>query len=362
MPSRSSTLTADLMAAIRDQIRSQVLPPGSRLPSIIALSDQHGVSTITVRIALRRLCEEGLLTSRPGSGFYVTAPQKPAARRHRSIGCLVGSLNSQLFAQVIAGAEEVATANGVRLVLAHSDYQPAREAAALERFAGEVLGVIAMPLPGGANAGAYATLVAGGTPLVLVDSSVDGVAAPLVASDNVVGGRLATRHLVELGRWPVLAVGGERHQSFSERLDGYRLELEAGRGFDPRLALLPEVANEHAGAEAVGRAAAAGLLTPGAGIFCLNDRIARGAMRALAARGLAVPDDVAVVGFDDIEAAHLDPPLTSLRQDARGLGRTAAEELLRRMRPGRAADAPLPRLPPELVVRESSAAVTSPRN
>ncbi len=169
--------------------------------------------------------------------------------------------------------------------------------------------------------------------------------------DNVQGARLATRHLLEQGRRHVAFAGGAsagcpefqlRHQGFMEVL------AESGIGSGPRL---------HADArslESDGYRAGKQLLDSGAAfdaVFAASDLIAMGVIHALQDRGRAVPQDVAVVGFDDIaSAADINPPLTTVRQDTRQAGEFLVENLIRLI-DGQAVESKL--IAPELVVRSS---------
>lgn len=172
-----------------------------------------------------------------------------------------------------------------------------------------------------------------------------------VGCDNQGGGREATRHLLSLGRRNVAFLGhaSSHYPEFHDRYRGHVAALKEG-GIIPRKRLqFDAVTSEEAGA-----AAAEALIASGEtfdAILAASDLIAIGAMRAFAARGIKVPDDIAVVGFDDIAAASFtNPPLTTVLQDTRAAGRTLVETLLGRIREERVEDV---LLPATLVVRRS---------
>ncbi|NKB16739.1 MAG: LacI family transcriptional regulator [Sphingomonadales bacterium] len=169
-------------------------------------------------------------------------------------------------------------------------------------------------------------LNARGTHFVRWGSVVPGQQEVVVGCDNVAGGRQATEHLIERGRRHIGFVGevGDGAPEFRDRHAGYRAALK-GAGMVP---------GPHADAdnsEEAGESAARALIATGApldAIACASDVIAIGVMRALAAAGICVPDAVAVTGFDDILAAHLvNPPLTTVLQDARAAGELLVEKL-----------------------------------
>ena len=173
--------------------------------------------------------------------------------------------------------------------------------------------------------------------------------------DDRQGAMLAVRHLVELGHRRIAFItGSENHPDAIERLGGYRKALEeVGIGFDPGLVAVGDWHEEG------GLRATLGLLESKAhftAIFCVNDQTAYGAMLGLFRKGLSVPGDVSVVGFDDLPSSgYRVPPLTSVRQSIGTLGEQSAQAILDLL----AGDRPRLSPPPvELVVRESSATPT----
>jgi LacI family transcriptional regulator len=197
-------------------------------------------------------------------------------------------------------------------------------------------------------------LVRAGLPCVGIDMEVDGPQAEIVMSDNVDGARKAVAHLQQLGHRRIATITGMlESRPGSDRLRGYRAAVQAAG-----LAYRDEyVAYGDFYAES-GRECAARLLAlpePPTAIFAAADMMAIGAVRAAAELGLRVPEDVSVVGFDDIQLApHLNPPLTTLRQDKAGLGVAAGEALIARIN-GDGARPSRRTLPVELVVRGSTA-------
>jgi LacI family transcriptional regulator len=187
-----------------------------------------------------------------------------------------------------------------------------------------------------------------------IDMEVEGPRAEIVMSDNEAGARQAVEHLIALGHRRIATITGSlESRPGSDRLRGYRASVQAAG-----LAYRDEfVAYGDWYAES-GRECAARLLTlpePPTAIFAASDTMALGAMLAAAQAGLRVPDDVSIVGFDDIQLApHLNPPLTTLRQDKLGLGAAAGEGLIARIA-GATDRPPLRTLPVELVVRGSTA-------
>jgi LacI family transcriptional regulator len=169
--------------------------------------------------------------------------------------------------------------------------------------------------------------------------------------DNFEGGRLATRHLLELGHQRVAFIAGDAdHPDVSERLRGYRDALaEAGLPFDPNLVVQGEY-HEESGLQAVTTLLSRGVHFTA--LFSTNDQMAIGAAHGLQQHGLRVPEDVSLVGFDDLPTSRYAlPPLTTIHQPAYEMGQLAAEAMLALI----GGNTPTQVLPaPRLIVRSST--------
>ncbi len=194
-------------------------------------------------------------------------------------------------------------------------------------------------------------LVGAGAPVV-IQGSLPGTAVPSIDVDNVAAARLAVEHLIKLGHHRIACITNApvTYTAAADRLAGYREALEAaGIDFDP--ALVAEAAFDAAS----GRRQMSALLARAemTAVFVASDVVAFGALAAIREAGLRVPDDISVVGFDDIPLApYFDPPLTTVRLPAFELGRAAGAALIDRVH-GREVNARTV-LPTELVIRSSS--------
>jgi LacI family transcriptional regulator len=281
--------------------------------------------------------------------------------RSRSIGLVIADIVNPFFPPLVRGIEDVAAARGYNLILCDTDEDPVRERAVvsvlLERQVdGLILCASRMPRS------ELARLAHDARHVVLVNRVLSHPSVGAVVIDNVAGARLATAHLLGLGHRRVAYLAGPRlSSSHRKRLRGYRQALEArGAAFDPRLVAGGTVSM------AAGREAMAGLLRlqdPPTAVFAFDDLMAIGALEELRARGHRVPEDVAVVGFDDIDlAAFVDPPLTTVAQPTAEMGRLAANQLVDLIEgvPSRRARRVIT-LMPELVVRASCGFQAPPR-
>jgi LacI family transcriptional regulator len=277
------------------------------------------------------------------------------AGRSRIIALLVLDMANPFFVEVASGAERAARETGLGVMLCNSAESPAEEADYLGLFAEQrVRGVLVTPADTtGRNLESFRRH---GIPYVFVDRVVPSAEACSVSVDDIAGGRLAAEHLIEQGHEHILYISGPMHLTqCQDRRTGALAALAA--------AGLPPEALSHIEADRLdvpsGRDAGARLLgmsrRPTA-VFCANDLLALGVLQSLYAAGIAVPHEIALVGYDDIEfAAAAAVPLTSVRQPAYRMGRAAADLLIEET--GDDAEAHEHRrivLQPELVVRGST--------
>jgi LacI family transcriptional regulator len=198
-------------------------------------------------------------------------------------------------------------------------------------------------------------LVASGTPVVAVDLVVTGKRASYVVSENLDGARLAVRHLHGLGHRRIATIAGlSHHKPAADRLLGYRAELH-DLGLE-RQADYEAQGDFYMQSGETAMRQLLGLHEPPTAVFAASDMMAVGAVKAIEDAGLRCPEDIAIVGYDDIQLAeYFSPPLTTIRQDKRGLGAAAARSLVQMLEDPQASP-PVLMLPVELVVRASCGA------
>ena len=288
---------------------------------------------------------------------YIPNPAARALVRRRtdSIALVVCESDRALFGhpfwtQVIRGVHDGAADADQQVVLLL--WQTAGDAARIERYlaARHVDGVVLIGLHG--DDSMPVRLRGAGLPVVLGGRPFEPSAVTHVDCDNRGGARTAVEHLADTGRRVVATVTGPTDTtSGTDRLDGWR-DAVAARGLDPS----PELVAEGDWSSESGERAMARLLARRPdldGVFVASDTMALGALRALAAAGRRVPDDVGVVGFDGAALAKATaPPLSSVRQPAQEMGRTLVRLLMSTMTGDRPDDV---LFPVELEVRASSA-------
>jgi LacI family transcriptional regulator len=248
----------------------------------------------------------------------------------RILAYLMLDAGNPFFTDVARGVEDAARAAGLAVFLCDSSENAGREAEYLDLLEQQrVQGVLITPVNPGSSR--LVSLPARGTPVVVVDRVIDDDQHCSVAVDDVLGGEVALSHLIELGHTCIAYVGGPTNiGQVVDRRAGARKALE-GAGLPPEnLVELTTAALTVAEGRSAGQRLA-GLprdRRPTAA-FCANDLLALGLLQQCVSLGLRVPDDLAIVGYDDIEfAAAAAVPLTSVRQPRQLLGQTAAELLL----------------------------------
>lgn len=274
--------------------------------------------------------------------------------RTRTIGIVVPDITNPFFPEIVRGAEDAAWQAGYTVALANAVEDPARERAAVRNLAGHRVDGIIVCSPRLADH-ELAELLAAHSAAVLINRHVAGARAVSLMVDDQHGADLAVRHLVAGGRRRLLHLGGpERSASARYRRAGFVAAVKAARLPQDGNRLLSCEPTEEAGYELLARLVAAGASRPGGfdGIVAYNDLSALGAVRALQDAGLRVPEDVAVVGCDDIRLASLaSPSLTTLRIEKYRMGRLACETIFELQRGAHPGDVTFR---PELIVRESA--------
>ena len=279
-----------------------------------------------------------------------TAARTLVTRRSRTIGVITADMSHFGPANTLLGLESASRAAGYSLSLAGlPEISAASLAAAVDRVLDQAVAAVVVIVAHQA-ALTFAQSLRIGVPLVLVEGDLS--ALPLTAGvDQIEGARLATSHLLDLGHETVVHLPGPANWlEAAARREGWRMELEE-RGRP-----IPALMAEGDWSSRSGYEASRAMLRerrPTA-VFAANDQMALGLLRALHEAGIRVPEDVSVVGFDDLpESGFFTPPLTTVRQDFEKLGqRTMA--LLLRVFAGEL-DASEPLVEPLLIVRSSTA-------
>ena len=323
-------------------------------PTMERVAELAGVSKITVSRALRGSdlvrpeVRERVAQVARDIGYRVNlAARNLRTRRSRTIAVVIEQLDrgdrpiaDPLLLSIVGGLLEALAPAGYAILLTTHEHYLSSSAVGAD-------GVVM--LGEGEGGQRLSEIEAAGVPMVAWGEPVSGVKVPVIGSANRLGGRLAAEHLVAEGRMRLLFLGDEQHPEVAARLAGCRDVLAASA------AMLTGVVScaftAEAGARAIATAIADGIAFDA--IFAASDFIAAGACGELVARGIQVPGDVALVGFDDAPVASGNrPALSSIRQDGAAAGRALGEAIVALIE-GTAASVAR-QLPVDLVVRESS--------
>ena len=284
--------------------------------------------------------------------------------RTRTVGLCVFDLSVPYASELLREVDNVALASGYEVLVNCSHGSPAQERENVDAFVRRrVDGILVVPVASEENAGFFSKLARRGVSLVFVDRYLVGSPVDSVGTDNIQGGFLAVDHLVELGHRRIAFVPGPEEHCITvqDRLVGARRAMTA-RGVPgelqvmrpPRAVARPEDYGYEAMRHFLSRGGAPPDARPTA-VFAVNDSVAMGVIAALREQGVAVPQEISVIGFDDLwTARYFQPPLTTVRQDAAGMGQAAIRMLLEMMDGQRPAGRRL-LLEPVLVLRASTA-------
>ncbi|HYN82857.1 MAG TPA: GntR family transcriptional regulator [Gemmatimonadaceae bacterium] len=361
-PGAATPLYQQVALDIRGKIMSGEMPVGTQLPPHRELAVSYGVSIMTINKALSGLVSEGVLHSRVGRGTFVAVRPAPSegSPAREMLGFVLRDLSSPFFSLVAHAAQQRADALGYGLLFSSSSNRLDREEEQIRRFrdlGASGLIIVSMARTYRINEPIQA-LHDAGYPYVMV-SYTEGDDVPWIGMDLDNAGYLATQHLLAMGRRRIGYIGDRIGSIMCElRGRGYRRALEqSGLPVDPALEFdypFEGEWNDYRSGYAVGERIA-GLADPPDAMFVFNDLGALGFQDALLDRGINVPDDIAVVGLDDIElAGRARVPLTTVRQPVDRIGALAVDYVLARLRGEQPPNRQI--LPPQLIVRRSSGA------
>jgi DNA-binding LacI/PurR family transcriptional regulator len=357
---------------LREEIESGIHVPGSRLPAEVTLSARFGVSRGTLRHALQSLRQEGYVEVVPGRGSFVAhgSPGRPQLRR-KVIGVVVPSVAQPFVPDLLGWIEDELHAHGYSMIVGSSGSTREQQAGRIHRILAEgASGIIAYPIDYEPDPPLYGHLVEREFPVVLIDRYIVGLAIDAVLPDNVGGAFAAVSHLLELGHRRIGFVSTDNLSttSVTERLQGYEQALRA-YGIEPErdllLAKLPVRQRWPSPASPTGTPSVAiverflAQERPTA-VFALHESLAQDTAAAADRVGLMVPDDLAIVTFDDDSpAAVASPPLSVVAQPLESMGRTAARLVVERVE-GRRSETARIVLPTTLILRRSTGGAVRP--
>ncbi len=315
-----------------------------------------GVSTATVSRALSGKCDineqtrERILQLAADYHFTPNAIGRGLSlQKTFTLGVVIPDITSSYFPEVFRGVEDVASENGYSIVYLNTDYKIEKERESLMMLkTGRVDGLIA--LYSNRIIDECRAMVDMGYPIVLIGNALESVICPCIACNNLASAYTIVEYLIHMGHKKIAHISGNRDTKTGIlRIQGYMSALENyGIPVRPEWNLATHYFKEEAYLTMKQILNSSELPTA---VFAANDTMAIGCYNAIYEAGLKIPDDISIVGHDDIEvAAVLSPPLTTMRQQKREIGRIAARKILDYSAQG---DNDITILPTELVERKS---------
>jgi LacI family transcriptional regulator len=320
---------------LRERIAGGELAPGKRLAGERQLAREFAVSPVTISKALAELAREGLIVRQPGGGTFVCDPSGTGVARqapgHYTLFLDTTPIShpaaNHYMSLLMVGVQEVAAEQGCSIRFIGSARSSGTKRSWMQENAGLLLcGPVAD------RREEVVALAAAGTPMIVCGTRWSDVQVPTVDSDNRDAARQVVEYLLRLGHTRLAVVSPAPHRTNTiDRLEGCRTTLQ-----DHAIAVREDYFVQAVTPETLGETAwqrleriLLGAEAPTA-VFATDYYLALDVLSKVRALGLHVPHDLSLVGFDDpVSAAHLSPPLTTVRQPLPQMGRRAAERLLK---------------------------------
>lgn len=326
--------------------------------TIKEIAEKIGVSTATVSRALNNtgyVSEETrrkILETASALGYERIRGRDINRTRTNLIGVIVSDITNPFFTQIVRGIEDVLSFAGYSLLLCNADESTEKEVHYLEVLQDKrVDGIILVPA--GGDYREIREIFNKGIPIVLIDRLIEGLEVDAVVIDNTSGAYEGVSHLISEGYKKIGIITGPLViMTAKERFEGYKRALkDGGIDFDEDLVENGEFTQDggyRAAKRLIERA------NPDA-LFVTNNVMTTGALLAIKELGLKIPEEIGIVGFDDLEWAPLiDPPLTTISQPIYSIGSTSAQLLLRNLGRSSKFRKEVVVLKPKLIIRESS--------
>lgn len=309
------------------------------------------VSRVTIRKALELLLKNNYIKRKKRFGTQVIYERKKI-RDEKAIGVLLVDVTRPFFNEILKGIQEVLDINGYKLILCDTENNNDKEKEYILRYKDIVAGFLIAPSTENRNLPVYAQLLLEKIPFVFIDRYIPELNVDCVTSDNLQGGYIAIKHLIDLGHKNIAVITELEATSLLERIEGYRKALkEAGidkeyifkgetRGFKNGYEMTKNIIKEYP------------QIT---GIFCLNDEIALGCIKFLQEKKIKIPDEISVVGYDNLPfSSQIHPAITTIDQQKIEIGKKAGEILIEKIEKRLKVSPQIVRFPVKFIKRDST--------
>jgi GntR family transcriptional regulator, arabinose operon transcriptional repressor len=356
-----------ILNEISARIASGEWPAGFQIPTEAELETELQVSRVTIRQALSAAVEEGLVIRLPGKGTFVSGTEISTTHKPEGfIGYVVPHLSSSFNVQILLGVEIILKEKGYHLIFCNSEGNLSKENQLLQSLqSNRMSGYIIQPVYSETNDRGLIRLAAEGNRIVLIDRHIPGTQVDAVMSNHFEGGERVVQHLIDEGYREIVYLAHEPIQlpSVAERLRGYQAAMTTAKlkpqppfvvGGSIELGYLQDqnspTVHENLAVEMIAEFLR-GPARPEA-IVAMNDLVAMLVLEAAEQVGLHIPDDLGVVGFDNLESAVTNN-LTTVAQRPYEIGSEAARLLLQRIHGNTDPNKQI-QLPTQLIIRGSS--------
>jgi len=362
-----------ILNEISARVASGEWPAGTQLPTEAELEMKLQVSRVTIRQALTAAVKEGLVIRLPGKGTFVSGTSKTTHISEGFIGYVVPHLSSAFNVQILLGVESVLKEKGYHLIFCNSEGDLSKENQLLQNLeTNRTTGYIIQPVYAEANDRTLIRLAERGDRIVLIDRNIPGTQVDTVMSNHFDGGQQVVQHLIDQGYREIIYLAHDPIQlpSIAARLRGYQAAMTKAK-LNPRppfvvggpieLGYLQDQ-NSPTLRENVAVEMIADLLRGPArpeAIVAMNDLVAMLVLEAAEQAGLHIPNDLSIVGFDNLDCA-VTTNLTTVSQRPYEIGSEAAHLLLQRIHRDKDAHKQI-QLPTQLIIRGSSLNPNQPK-
>lgn len=350
-------LHMQVAAILKERIVTGTWRDGENIPTEKALSAEFDVARGTVRQALQKMEVEGYLRREQGRGTFVQLSKPSNGHKTvstaRRLAFVVPYVRDSSVSTMLIGFQQVAEQAGYTVIFNHVNNDLAQQEQVIHRLVNDGVAGIALYPVDSDHVAPIDQIAPTGFPLVLIDRYLKGLSTDYVTSDHFGGALRAVHFLTDQGHTRVGFVTWlSPATSMEHRHVGY-LQALRERGIQPDGSLVCYVEGYPTVDLTPLRAYLSSPNRPSA-VLAANDQIAIALYRAAAAIGLSVPDDLSIIGFDNLDISeHLDPPLTTIAQPFLKIGQTAAEMLIQRIE-GDSQYLRQVTIPPDLIVRAST--------
>lgn len=316
-----------LKQILKKGINKRKLRPGDRIPSEERIAKDYGVSLGTVRQAMAELVNEGLVYKEQGRGTFIADKKR---KKTFTIGLLLTDIGNPFFSQLARSIQEKAHLLKYSVIYYNTNDQVAREGESIDMLIErQVDGVILVPVLKKGEKKLIQKLMENDIPFVYLDRYPDDPPSDYIIIDNLSGVRQAMEYLISLGHKRIGSISAQPYTwVLKQRVKAYKeIARKNSLTLEDYLVQISNLPDDKGGYEAMNRLLS--MKNRPTAIFATNDIIAIGAHKAAKDKGIRIPQDLSLIGFDDIEASsHLEVPLTTISQPIDKMGDIAVKILL----------------------------------